>query len=545
VGKRRSIIIFGSITTGALALTACVGGPPSPEAVAAEFATPIEPVWQVDVPGLYGEPVIRDGVVLAYAVDSRVGMRLTAHAVDDGELLWEHTSSPGGAYANPILTAWDAASRAYPLPTIEPLVIETGEGEDAASAVVFFERDVETQTIRPDDFLRIADVRTGDLLDVTLPEIDPEEFTLDPLGFTDSGEIYANVYSPAYPCRDGQFCFVTTYADSSDGSGNGVVVLDPATLEARYEEPFIPETEETAIVEWGLEYLRVLGDDTDIARYREGEQLWRVTTTELFDDGRTSPPEFVDFETVGGVLLIQGYEGLLETLDPDLPHTVSIDMVEARTLVAVDPDSGEVLWRLPGGDMLCHAVRERPIAADADSIPICLASAGSFVYNLGTEEMDDQEEIVASIAELSVADGEVAWEVDGAGAVSIAHVSRLLDVTYAARGDLAVVDRAESEETGLVDLRDGKWYPAPAEDAGFVCKAERPDVELEFEGSTFAGGANPITTGYPAGWYHFACDDEGSETDVFTKGAVRVAGYPAGEKRVVLPLEGSLVAFDL
>jgi outer membrane protein assembly factor BamB len=544
VGKRRSIIIFGSIAAGALTLTACVG-PSSPESIAAEFATPIEPVWQVDVPGLYGEPVIRDGVVLAYADDDEVGMRLTAHSVDDGELLWEHTSSPGGAYANPILTAWDAASRPYPLSTIEPLVVETGTGEDAAPAVVFFERDVETDSIRPDDFLRVADLRTGELLDVTLPEFDPEEFTFEPLGLTDGGEVFANVHSPGYPCRDGLYCFVTTFAESSDGSGNGVIVFDPATLEAHYEEPFIPETDETTIVEWGLEYVRVLADDTEIARYRDGERVWQVATTELFDDGRTSPPEYVDFEQVGDVLLIQGYQGLLETLDPDLPHTLSVDMVDARTLVAVDPETGELLWRLPGGDMLCHAVRERPLAADADAIPICLATAGSFVYNIGTDEIDDEEELVASIAELSVADGEVGWEVEGAGTVAVGHASRLLDVTYAARGDLTVVDIAESEETGLVDLRDGGWYPIPLDDAGFVCKAERPDVELEFEGSVFAGGSNPITTGYPAGWYHFACDDTGEESDVYTKGAVRVAGYPAGEKRVVLPLEGSLVAFDL
>lgn len=545
MGKRRSISILGTVTVAVLALTGCVGGPPSPESIAAEFATPVEPVWQVDVPGLYGEPVIRDGVVLAYAVDSRVGMRLTAHSVDDGELLWEHTSSPGGAYGNPILVAWDAASRPYPLPTIEPLIVDIGSGEDAASAVVFFERDVETDSIRPDDFLRVADVRTGELLEVTLPEVDPEEFTYEPLGLTDDGEVFANVYSPAYPCRDGMYCFVTDYADSSDGSGSGIIVFDPAALEARYEEPFIPESEDTVSIEWGLEYARISADDFEIARYRDAEQLWRVATDDVFDDGRTAPPDFVDFEQVGDVLLIQGYEGLLETLEPDRPHTLSIDMVEARTLVALDPETGEVLWRLPGGDMLCHAVRERPIAADSDSIPICLATAGSFVYNIGSEEIEEQEDVVASIAELNVADGEIGWEVEEAGTVAVSHASRLLDVTYAARGDLTIVDIAESEETGLVDLRDGEWYATPAEDAGFVCKAERPDVELEFEGSIFAGGSNPITTGYPAGWYHFACDDEGAESDGFTKGAVRVAGYPAGENRVVLPLEGSLVAFDV
>jgi hypothetical protein len=542
---RRSIII-GSVAVGTLALTACVGGPPSPETVAAEFTTPVEPTWQVDVPGLYGEPVIRDGVILAYAADAEVGMRLTAHSVDDGELLWEHTASPGGAYGNPLLTGSTAASRAYPLPTIEPLVIETGEGEDAGLATVFFERDIETDSIRPDDFLRVADLRTGELLEVSLPEFDPEEFTFEPLGLTDEGDVFANVHSPAYPCRDGRYCFVTTYAESSDGSGNGVIVFDPATLEAHYEEPLIAETADTLSIEWGLEYARLsTDDDVEVARYRDGELLWQVPTDALFDDGRTTPPDFVEFEQVGDVLLIQGYEGLLETLDPELPHTLSVDMVEARTLIAADPETGEVRWRLPGGDMLCHAVRERPITTDADSIPICLAHQGSFVYNLGSEEMVDEEELVASLAEVDVADGAIGWEVEGAGTVAIAHVSRLMDVTYASRGDLAVVDIPESEETGLVDLRDGAWYPTPAEDAGFVCKAERPDVELEFEGSAFAGGANPIATAYPAGWYHFACDDTGTETEVYTKGAVRVAGYSAGDGRVVLPLESSLVAFDL
>jgi outer membrane protein assembly factor BamB len=545
VGNRRSISIFGSLAVGVLALTGCVGGPPSPESVAAEFATPIEPVWQVDVPGLFGEPVIRDGVVLAYADDEEVGMRLTAHSVDDGELLWEHTSSPGGAYANPILTSSDAASRPYPLPTIQPLVVERGEGEDAAAAVVFFERDVETDSIRPDDFLRVADLRTGELLEVTVPEFDPEEFTYEPLGMNDNGDVFANVLSPGYPCRDGRYCYVTEYAESDSGSGYGVIVLDPATLEARYEEPFIPESEQTVGVEWGLEYARVSADDIEVARYHDGELLWQKTTTELFDDGSTSPPDYVDFERVGDLLLIQGYQPIVETLDPDLPHTLSIDIAAARTLIAVEPETGEVVWRLPGGDMLCHAVRERAIARDAESIPICIATEGSFVYNLGTEQMDDQQSIVASIAELDVASGDIGWQLEGGGNVSIAHVSRLLDVTYAARGDLAVVDDPDHEKTGLIDLRDGSWYPAPDEESAFVCKAEREDVELEFEGSAFAGGANPITTGYPAGWYHFPCDQEGAESDVWMKGAVRVAGYPASDNRVVLPLEGSLVAFDL
>lgn len=539
----RRTVISGSIVAGVLVLTACVGGPPSPESIAAEFATPIEPVWEVEVPGLYGEPVIRDGVVLAYADDEELGMRLTAHAVDDGALLWEHASSPGGAYSNPILVSATAASRPYPLPTIAPLVIETGE--DASPAVVYFERDVAGESIRNDDYLRVVDLATGDPLELTLPEFDPEEFTFEPLGLTEDGDVFANTYTPAYPCRDGSLCWLTTYAESSDGSGYGVMVLDPQTLEATYDEPFLAESEETITTEWGLEYARISADGFEVARYRDTELLWRAGVDELFGVERTSPPDFVDITPVGDLVLIQGYQPLLETLDPDLPHTLSIDFAASRTLIAVDAETGEVAWRLPGGDLLCHAVHERSIPRDATTIPICLATGGGFVYDFGSEQMTEQTDLVASIAELDVATGELGWEVEGAGVVSIAHTARLLDVTYAARGDLAVVDDQEAELTQLVDLTDGRVVPMPEEDAFYVCKAERPDVELDFEGSAFASGSNPITTGYPAGWFHFSCDDEGAEADVWTKGAVRVAGYPAGEKRVVLPLEGSLVAFDL
>ena len=542
MGMRRSVII-GSIVAGALALTACVGGPPSPDSVAQEFATALEPAWEVDVPGLYGEPLIRDGIVLAYAVDDEVGMRLTAHSVEDGELLWEHTSSPGGAFSNSLLTSSVAASRPYPLPTITPLVIEIGE--DDAPAVVYFERDTVSESLSPDDFLRVVDLTTGEPLELTLPDFDPEEFTFEPLGLTEDGDVFANTYTPAYPCRDGLYCWLTTYAESADGSGYGVIVLDPVTLEVFYEEPFIGESEDTVTTEWGLEYARISADGIEVARYRDAEQLWRADVGTLFDVGRTSPPEYVEFTTVGDLVLIQGYQSIRETLEAGQPHTLSLDFAESRTLIAVEAETGEVAWRVPGADMLCHAVRERPIPTDATTIPVCLATGGSFVYDVEREQMIEQEDPVASIAELTVTDGELGWEVEGAGVVSVSHTARLLDMTYAARGNFAVVDDREAEQTLLIDLGNGETYPMPEKDVFYACKSERADVELEFEGSVFAGGSNPITTGYPAGWYHFPCDDEGAESDLWTKGAVRVAGYPAGEGRVVLPLEGSLVAFDL
>lgn len=543
---RRSVTI-GAVVTGALVLSACVGGPPSPQAVAQEFATPLEPVWEVEVPGIYGEPVVHGGVVLAYADDPEVGLRLTSHAAEDGELLWEHTASPGGVPANPLLASVDAASRPYPLSTIAPLVIQAGEGEDVRSAVVFFERDTDTDSILPDDFLRVADARTGELLTVTVPGSEPDEFSFEPLSVREDGEVVANTYSPGYECAERTVCFVATDAEVFDAFGT--IRLDTVTLEASYAGGHFPPPADgdsaSVSPEWGYEFARASRDGYAIVRVHDGAELWRSTVDDLFDVPRTSPPDEVPFVQVGDLVLIQGYQPLLETLATGKPHTLSIDYAESRTLVAVDAETGEVEWRLPGGDMLCHAVRERQIAPDAETIPICLATGGGYVYDLRNDEMLENDEFEVAIAELRLADGEIGWTVEGAGAVSVAHVTRLLQMTYATRGDLTVVEVNGEENAAVLDLRDGEWYPAPEEDATFVCKSERDDVELTFEGSVFAGGGNAITTGYPAGWYHYPCDFEGAATDTWTKGAVRLAGYRAGESRVVLPLEGSLIAFDL
>lgn len=540
MGNARPLVL-AAVAAGALALSGCVpSGPPTPEQLAEQFADPIEPAWEVEVPGLFGEPVVRDGLVFAYATDEEVGMRLTVHSAETGELVWEHTASPGGADANPLLVSKDAASRPYPLPAIRPLVVERGEGDEASTVVVFFERDIpDTGTIMPDDMLRVADARTGELLEVDLPDVDADDLFLIALGRHDDGDVYANTISPPWPCGE-EWCFLASDEDTLGGSG--LIRLDVEALEARYEGGFIPEIEETNIPEWGLGFAEVLGDDDEfVARFEDGAELWRMSEAELFEDARTFPPDYVDFAQVGDVVLIQGYQPILETLEPGEPHTLSLDFAASRTLVAVDAATGEVVWRLPGGDLLCHAVHERPIPADATTVPICLATGGSFVYDLETDELE-QEQLEASIVEVAVADGELGWEAEGAGVVSLWHVGRLLDIAFASGADYAV--EQVGEDPVLVHLDDGELVEF-GEEASFVCKAERDDVELEFEGSPFPGGGNGLTTGYPAGWYHFACDVDGQPIDTWSRGAVRVAGDGDPEGVMVLPLEGSLVGFDL
>lgn len=544
----------------ALLLAGCIpGGPPTPEQVNDQFAETIEPVWEVDIDGIFGEPVVRDGLVFAYAIDEADGMRLEVRSLENGELVWEHAASPGGAYSNPILESVNSAGRAYPLPAMRPIVMErAADGEDGKPqlVVVYFERDIpETESISPDDMVRVADARTGDLLEVTFEPFD--EFEYRPYGTLDDGDVFLNALDPGRPCGESRICFL-----GSDGETTGataMVALDLAALVLEYAPAVFTEPADgiTVYPEWGAGYASLLTDEsTLLARYQDGQVLWQVDFDTLFDGAVLSPPTYIDFVEVGGLVLVQGYRGLVETLDPELPHTLDIDFVASRALVAVDPDTGEVIWRVPGADMHCSSVHQRTIASDAKSIPVCLATAGSFVYDLGSESMLEQEDIVASIAELKVSDGSIGWEVPEVGETALANVGRLVDAVWASRGDLAVVapvDSTSEEEEGskggvqLVDLTTGDALPV-AEDAQLVCKMERDDVLPEFEGSSFASGTNPITTGYPAGWYHYPCGTDGVELEDWSKGAVRIAGYSetGGDgKVVVLPTEGGLVAFEV
>lgn len=540
MGMRRGLLVGGALA-GVLALTGCIGGgAATPASIASEFSTPIEPAWTAEVPGLMGEPTLVDGVVLAYAFDEEVGMRLAAYDLESGEQLWGHTASPGGAYSNPLLGGKDAASQAYPIPTIQPFVIEHGEGDDAVSAVVFSERDTETSSISPDDFLHVVEVRSGDELEVTLPDIDPDEFRLTSIGTHDDGRVFANFNTPPRSC-DAGVCWSTS---DSETFGEALVTLDPATLELRVADGYLPESDDPLSADYGVEYVNFVGDDGFfLTRWIDGSEVWRVSMDELFGVERTRLPDYTGVTPVGDLLLVQGYQSIRETLDD--VHTLDLDYVASRTLSAVEAESGEVVWTLPGGDMLCSAVAQYEIPDDAESVPICHATGGAFLYDLVAEDMAEQTDIEASIASVDIASGELGWESEGAGVVALAEVTSLLDRTYAARGPFTLVDR--EEETGVLDLRDGTWAVAEGEDPVFACKIERDDVLPEFEGSAFAGGGNPITTGYPTGWRQFPCDVEGEETDAWSKGAARISGYRDASvpRLVVIPGEDELIGFQL
>src|SRR5690606_727672 len=168
----------------------------------------------------------------------------------------------------------------------------------------------------------------------------------------------------------GEICF--TAEDSETFDGYGLIRLDIEGLELHYETGFLAEAEdETVIPDWGPGFAQIIphsGTESYVARFEDGAELWRVNEDELFEVERTSPPEHVEFMRIGDLALIQGYQPILETLEIEQPHTLSLDFATSRTLVAVDAATGEVAWRLPGGDALCHAVHERPVPSDTTTI---------------------------------------------------------------------------------------------------------------------------------------------------------------------------------
>jgi hypothetical protein len=300
--------------------------------------------------------------------------------------------------------------------------------------------------------------------------------------------------------------------------------------------------------EWGPGFvndLDVSDDDTTVSRLQDGEVLWSTSATDLFGNGGTRPAEDRDFHRIGDLVLIQGYKpitplaGITETLD--------YDYADSRTLVAVNRDTGEVAWRMPGGDAECLAVDGVRWTSETRTIPVCHATGGSFSYSGDGEELLDSTDPEVSIAGVSVKDGSVSWEVPHAGDQSILDHGRQVEAVFASGSGFAVVDATgtgEKTARGVVDLATGEFLSVP-EKAGYLCESERDGVKLEFQGSIFMSGANPIALEYPAGWYQFPCDQDAGAAKTWTKGAVRVGGIPAPDGRVIVVTEGGLAGFSL
>ena len=545
--KSRGHSILPLLAIGAFAvaaLTGCVpSAPPSAEQVAGEFDEKVEPAWSVDVPGIYGDAVVAGDLVAVYAQDDEDGMRLEVRDTATGDLVWEHVASPGGSWGSPLFAETESVSRLNPIPTIRPFIVTRGTGDKATPVIVFTERVLtETEEFLNNDVLHVADLRTGELLDLTAPDYVEYETPLGEAETDDDGNVLVNAYSPFRICGDGP----TICVEDSNG---GDYVIDVGSLEVTNTKPEWDISEVSRSREWGPGFVNDLDasdDDTTVSRIEDGEVLWSAASADLFGNGGTRPAEDRDFIRIGDLVLIQGYKPI--TPLPGLTETLDYDYADSRTLVAVDRDSGTVAWRLPGGDALCFAVDEVAITPATEVIPVCHATGGSFSYSGDGEELLDSVDPEVSIAAVNIDDGSIAWEVPHAGDQSILDHGRQLEAVFASGPSLAVVDVSgagdEGAARGIVDLATGDFQPVP-DKSGYLCESERDGAKLEFQGSIFMSGANPIAIEYPAGWYQFACDQDGAPAKTWTKGAVRAGGQSAADGHVIVVTEDGLAGFEL
>ena len=534
-----SLLALG--TAAGLALAGCVQGPPTATQVADEFDDAITPAWTVDVPGIYGQATVAGDLVAVYAQDRDDGMRLEVHDTSSGELLWEHVSSPGGAWGAPLFSETSSASRPYPIPAIAPFVVRSGK----TPMVVFTERVLtETNEIYNPDILHLADLRTGEDQELRAPGYVEYESPYAAPYVDDDGNLIIEPFSPLRVCgEEPTVCL-------EDGQG-GFYRIDVSNGEVTQTAPEFDQYDGTTGYQrdYGAEYVHLIGDEADaaddtlIAKLVDGKEVWRLGADELFGAGRGSPAELRDFQLADGVLLIQGYKSILQNTDY---NTLEYDYAESRTLAGVDPDTGEVLWTADGADALCFAVDRAPRGADASVIPVCHATKGSFLYDHDADRMVKEVDPEVSIAGLDVSDGSFTWETGHAGDQSILEHGRQLDAVFASGTDFAVVDTAirgtKGPKVAILDISTGATTPAPAK-SSYLCESERAGVKLEFQGSVFTNGSNPIALEYPAGWYQFPCDEDAAVAKTWSKGAVRVGGYPAAENRFVVVTEKGLAGF--
>lgn len=129
----------------ALALVGCA--PPGGTTTGPDLdalSAPVEPVWQISASGIGSDIVVVDDIVLAYTHSDQHPFALTAYSADDGEVLWQRDSTPGGVttevFISPtvvqdaagaplvaVLTPPEQATRTRDLQRIELLNPGTGE----------------------------------------------------------------------------------------------------------------------------------------------------------------------------------------------------------------------------------------------------------------------------------------------------------------------------------------------------------------------------------------------------------------------------------
>jgi hypothetical protein len=529
--RRRPLALGLLAVATALALTGCTAGPETLDDIAAEFAQKAKPVWTTAVPGVIGEAAVAGDLVAVYRTvgTTKKSLRIAVYSTATGKRLWEHAAATAGEYAAPLFSETASARRRYPVPAMKPEIVERGTGKRAATVIVYFDRPGHDLLFSPTR-MHVAQLRTGRELKLTVAKKGGGYGS--PVQRDEKGGVDANVVTPATACGAGPIlCWA--------GLGGHEVRLDLATLRVSGDSPQYPDRDVGP--EWGRglgNYTPPGGEISDLAFYRHGTAVWSRSIADLFGADGFLPPENVPMPRYGDVILVQGYRAIRQD---DAAGTLSLDIGASRRVVAIDADTGKTLWSKDDGDALCYAAARSDAAPDAEVVPMCLATGGSYVYDRGTSAFTRYEKPVVSLVGVKVRTGRVAWTVPHAGENSVRQVVRLADWTFDAHGRYAAV-AVTSAAVRLADLRTGATSRMP-KTARFACREERAPLKQIDGDASIVNGQNLLSSQYPGGWQSYPCTAKGVKASSWTAGAVRLAATLDAHGRGVVLTASGLTGF--
>jgi len=472
-------------------LTGCTPGtgliPESDSDVAArELDEVATPDWTVDA-SLVGKPVAADGVVLAYTKASSGSLQVEAWDATTGEQLWADTAVTGAATPGVMVTA---------------TIITDDEDKHYAAY------------LRPGDDkdwqdLVLADLATGTPVALTDNRVWASS---RPSSCADGDDIcFTGWKQSAYDAGKLNYRFTTAGGDISPDTD---VVL-PDTARMLGNRVYSTNTRPP-------EGTEVLGSSAD------GQLLWERAYTDVFGEGTSSDAGWAwDDVDSDEVLLGAGYVDTSAARESaEFTHDATL-----RSVVALDPKSGETVWSLDGADFCDQDVREDDRADGQRTL--CLYKSGTTTYTQtgdGTDYDAVSTDFDVDLIGVDRATGEVDWTLPLGGEEFEGDSDDATFASFSANRVMLV-----EGEPAIVNLTTGE-HTEPSEDAVYACSTARDPLLAAYPGT---GESMPFSAGND----YAGCDASGELTDTFSTGSVRMVGVDAGDGRAVVASAGALLGF--
>ncbi|RJT89647.1 hypothetical protein D6T64_06060 [Cryobacterium melibiosiphilum] len=481
-------------------------------ALAADYTTPVEPLWSIDTE-LVGTPAVTEDVVVSY-IRVHGGMQIGAWDAHSGAELWRHAAVPGA---------------------------QTHGVEVSAKTVV-----------------------VGDALFVPYLRDDPssyygwqklviaEALTGKPLPH-DWGLIWASNRPGACSGAEG-VCF-TGWTDAESDADQRSFRVDVETGELSVNTEERPPAAGRSLGDGIFATDDRAPDGTEMLGYSaDGVIAWQKPYQDYFGPNSSSDAGWAwGYGSSSDIVIGQGRQS-----DPEHDGAAAFTRdLTAFTTVGIRRDSGEMVWTLDGVYPACtaaglsYAVVESDVdggengdgeaEVEVDSIvPMCRINSGSITFREadGPDQAPPIDNLDIDLIGVDGKTGEIRWTVP-LGAEEGSLFAR--ESAFFSRTPSRVL--MVGTVATLVDLATGESQPAP-KDGIFSCAADRVGLNPNFFESVSRAAVD-----YPfnAGENVFPCDAHSTagEVSAFSRGSVRDAGIHADDGIYIVGGAAGLSGFQL